>query len=297
MLLSLAESSIVGANQFKVKNMLRQEVSGAENLLKVMDQKSKHLSAIIFMNTIVNIGGSMLIGSLVSNVFSESYRAIFLASVTVSMLFLSEIKPKVFAASRPEQVGIRIATPLIWVTFFLNPIIYIINILVGSKHEAEMLTRCELDLMLNSANDMGVINNKESTFIHNVFSIRDRKASDLIVSECEIATIPIYENLSFAKDLATKSKFKRFITTNKRNEPVGVVFKSDILAYLLDEHSDMMIAEIVYPAVVCHKDKPMMELLDQLYRSDTHLAVIIDNNRDMLGVVTLSNIQQTILSC
>lgn len=296
MLFSLAESSVVGSNEFKVKNMVKQEIAGAEDLLKIISQRSKYLSSIIFMNTIINIGGSMLIGSLAAKQFNDFYYTVFIVSVTVTMLLISEIKPKVFAASRPEIVGKIIARPLIVVTTILIPIIYLINLLVGSKVAPDKITICEVDYMLKSAHDLGVINNKEAKFIQNLFSIRERKASDLIIKECEIQTIPIHETLEFAKDISLNSNLKRFIATNKHNQPVGVVFKSDILANLLSGHERMSVAEIVHPVLVYQDDKSMMELLEKLYRTDTHLAVVTDNDGGMIGVVTLSNIQESILS-
>lgn len=296
MLLSLAESSIVGSNEFKVKNMIKQEISGSSDLLKVISQRGKYLTSIIFMNTIVNIGGSMLIGTLAAKYYYDFYYTAFIGSVTVVMLLLSEIKPKVFASSRPEKVGKLIAKPLILITKLISPIIYVINLLVGSKSESDKLTICELDYMLKSAHDLGVINNKEAHFIQNLFSIRERKACELIIKDCEIQTVPIHETIEFAKELSLKSNLKRFIATNKHNQPVGVVFKSDILGNLISGDKNMSIAEIVHPVLVCQDDKSMMELLEKLYRTDTHLAVVTDKEGKMIGVVTLSNIQESILS-
>ncbi|KDM91015.1 hypothetical protein EA58_14790 [Photobacterium galatheae] len=244
----------------------------------------------------VNIGGSMLIGTLATQTFEDFYYTVYISTVTVVMLFLSEIKPKVFAASRPEKVGRFIAKPLIFITSMISPIIYIINLLVGNKSEPDKLTICELDYMLKSANDLGIIDNKEAKFIQNLFSIRDRKASELIIKDCEITAIPIHESLTFAKELALNSHLKRFIAVNKHQQPVGVIFKSDILASLLNGNDEKIIAEIVHPVLVCSEEKSMMELLEKLYRTDTHLAVVINNDGEMLGVVTLSNIQESILS-
>jgi CBS domain containing-hemolysin-like protein len=296
MLFSLAESSVVAANEYKIKNLIKQDRTGSAELLKIVRNKSKYLSSIIFCNTLVNLLGSMIIGAKAMEVFSQFEYTIFVTTVTTAMLFISEIKPKVFAASYPERVGCIISKPLTAITWLLTPIIAFINLLVGSKNEAEAITICELDSMLRSANDTGVINNKESKLIQNVFSIRDKVAGDLVLRGGDIVTTPIHEQISTAKELATTSELKRFIAVNKHNQPVGVVFKSDILGKLLEDHEGMVIAEIVHPVLVVQEDKSMVQLLERLYKTDTHLAVVVNADGEMQGVITLSNIQQTILS-
>lgn len=296
MIFSLAESSIVGANEFKIKNLIKQNHAGSEKLLKIVKNRSKYLSSIIFCNTLINLFGSMIIGAQAAKAFNELNYAAFISSVTVIMLLFSEIKPKTFAATYPEKVGCFLSKPLSAITWILTPILSIISALVGNKIESNNLTICELNHMLRSASDSGVINTNESKFIQNLFTIRNKKAGDIIVRGGDIITIPIHETLGYAQDKALKSNHKRFIAVNKDNKPVGVSFKSDILAKLLNNGAETVIAEIVYPVLVVAEDKPLLQLLDRLYKTDTHLAVIVDHEDKMIGVVTLSNIQQGILS-
>ena len=56
----LSEASIVGSSEYKVKNLVKQDLSGSRDLAKVVENRSKYLSTIIFINTVINVGGSML---------------------------------------------------------------------------------------------------------------------------------------------------------------------------------------------------------------------------------------------
>jgi len=98
MLCSLAEAAIVGINEIKVRHLSRQSPNdkGLQTLLKLADKRISILSMIISLNTAVNIGGSMFIGTLSTAILDNLYYGIFTAALTATMLIYSEIKPKVY---------------------------------------------------------------------------------------------------------------------------------------------------------------------------------------------------------
>lgn len=294
---SVSEASIVGSSEYKVKNLVKQDLSGSRDLAKVVENRSKYLSTTIFLNTVINVGGSMLIGSLAIKQFDEVQYAMFVCFLTFFLLIFSEVKPKVYASGRPEKVGRFVAKPIIIITKLLTPIMSIISAFIGEKTEREALSFHEVKSMLSSAGDLGVINAGESRIAQNVFALRERKAKELIVADGEITTVPVHSSLEDAKELALTTAHKRIIAVNRFNQPVGVVLQRDILRKLLKKDAGIeTVAELIYPIHTVKGDCCLSELAMKLYRSDNHLSVVTDDSGKMLGVVSLSNIQELLLT-
>ncbi|PSV00676.1 CNNM domain-containing protein [Photobacterium kishitanii] len=335
---SLAEASIVGANEFKARNLLKQEIRGAKNLYKVVENKSKYLSTTIVLNTITNVGGSMFIGSLAAKLGDQVNYGLVVGSVTGIMLIFSEIKPKIFASERSESVGLYIAPVLIVLGFLLTPITAFTNLFLNKRSDSQHLDVSEIKLMLSSAGETGVIAKNEADFISNMLALRDKKASDLVTRCGDITTVPIKATVKSAKELALTTKHKRIIAVNKHNQAVGVVLQRDILKAILEtdnvsdelqeiarsidsinlnegceddlsnesiqitnepidnkKEDELIIDDIISKFITVREDTLIYDMLPRLYKSETHLAVCLNDADEMVGVITLSNIQESLL--
>lgn len=88
---SLAESSIVGLSDVGVKQQKKKSAKKGQMLTNLISNRSKHMSAIIMLNTIINIGGSMIVGTMASECLSGdtpeyiTYTT-FLMTMTLMML-------------------------------------------------------------------------------------------------------------------------------------------------------------------------------------------------------------------
>ncbi|WP_210498232.1 CNNM domain-containing protein [Vibrio crassostreae] len=294
---SITESSVVGISEYKVKNLQKQNLKGSHDLNKILENRSRYLSTVIFLNTLVNIGGSSFIGAMAIKQFNEIEYIGFTCLLTFVLLIFAEVKPKVYASEKPEKVGRYMAKPLIGIAWLLAPIINFINGFIGERKKRESLNFFEVKNLLTSAADMGVINKDESKIAKNLFSLRDRKAKELIVNDGEIISIPVHTKLTDAKELSLNTIHKRIIAINKHNQPVGVVLQRDILKGLLvNEDSATTVAELIYPVQTVKDSCCLSELIIKLYHSDTHLAVVTNEDGKMLGVISLSNIQELLLA-
>lgn len=293
---SLAEASIVGLTEYKVKNLQKQGLRGTSNLAKVLEDRSHYLSTVILLNTIVNVAGSMLIGTLATQIFKELDYYLFTGALTFVLLVFSEVKPKVYASTKSEKVGRFIAAPVIFFGFVLNPIVKFISAFVGDRGVTEGLSITEVKTFLASAGDEGIINEEESKIAKNVFNLRDRKAKELILSDGKITTVDVSSSLTESLDLALNTQHKRIIAVNKKGQPVGVILQRDILKANFDEDKINSVSELIYPVNTVDQDCCLSSLAIKLYHSDTHLAVVVNDAGEMIGVISLSNIQELLLS-
>ncbi|ELP6119398.1 TPA: DUF21 domain-containing protein [Vibrio vulnificus] len=303
---SLAEASIVGLCQFKSKNLAKQNVRFANNLAPLIERRSKYLSTTIIMNTAINVGGSMWIGKLASQQFSGTLVTFYILGLTAFTLIFSEIKPKLYATEHSETVARYLAKPIMVLGALATPIVALTNLFVRRNSDSKTtFDRCELMTMVVTAQDSGVINKRESKLMQQILNLNNLKAKDLITEGCAINTIPIHVNMQEAVEIALSAHHKRLIAVNKSGEPVGVIHQTDILKLATEimkstngvcDLGTITVAELVQYLTVVNSDTEIHELLPTLYGTDTHLALVVGKHNNPLGVITLSNIHEMLIS-
>ena len=261
-----------------------------------MDDKSKYLSAIIMFNTLVNIGGSMFVGSLAATLYTEDYYVAFVTAMTVSMLLFSEIKPKVFAARNPDRVIKVLNKPILFTTWILAPFVNTVNgFLNNNNHDESTMSLDELNHFIATAKETGLIKKEEASIIKNIVDLR-AKSSDVVIKTNKVTTLPVGAIISECKDELLNSIHRRIVLVNEENKPVGVFFREDALKRLITNESDVPLSRIMHPVPVVGLDVNLTVLAKNLQKSGAHLSVVVDENGDMVGTVTLTDVKGMIFS-
>lgn len=295
---SVGEAALVGLNEYRVKAYEREKGRSGGALSKLVERRSALLSTTLFLNTIVNIGGSALIGSYASKVFFDGDYLLFIMALTFCMLIFSEVRPKLYASNNPEKVASKIAPIMIFLGWLCRPIMMIINLFLKGGEDTKSLSELEVQSVLCSATEHGVMNKVESRIARNVFNLRTKKASGLVLKGSMVTTLPVHVGFEEAMSLAAESQYKRMIAVNADGKPVGVFLQRDILRQSCIEESERVksISELVHPLKVVAEDCCLATLATDLYRSPNHIAIVADASDCMVGVITLSNIQELLLT-
>lgn len=299
MLCSLAEAAIVGINEIKVRHLSRQSPNdkGLQTLLKLADKRISILSMIISLNTAVNIGGSMFIGTLSTAILDNLYYGIFTAALTATMLIYSEIKPKVYAAKHSEKIARLFAKPLLILQRILRPVMGIIDGLANNTHHtSEPIELAEVHSIIHSAVHDGAIGKNEALLIENLFTLRKQRVSDLMIPHQEIDTLRADELIHDIKDKILNCKHHRIVVVNPQDKPVGVVNKDDLLEALVESDVNRPVAYFLQYIQPVNTSAKLSTLLLTLYKSETHLAVIFDEENTMKGVISAYDIISYLLN-
>lgn len=295
MLLSLAEASVVGFSRYKAANLLKQNLYGAKHLLLLDEKRSQVLSTIIMMNTGVNLAGSMWVGVIASDVFEGKEYGIFVGCLTLFMLLFSEVKPKVFASQCPEKVARYFALPMLCLAVLLRPLTWLMELIIGGKSEAEQLTMHEVKAIVSEASRNGLFGMSEGKLVSNLFNMRKQTADNILTKDGSVMTLPISATIEEVLPTLVESKYKRLVTVNKSGLPVGVILVGDLLAAHAKGDCSTGVSGYVYPMTAISSKCHLGELLLKLFKSQTHMAVVVSDDNDLVGVITLSNVIEHLL--
>jgi len=292
---SLAEASIVALTDFHVKTIGEKNPKLAKKLKKIIKNKPKFLSSIIMFNTVVNIGGSMFVGSIAASLYDENQYFYFVLSMTLLMLLFSEIKPKVFAAKNPDSVIKYINLPIIITTWLLTPIVNAVNGFLNNNSADDELNIEELNHFVSTAAESGLIKKDEASIIKNVVELR-AKTSDIIVKNEAITMMSVSDIINDKKEELLNTKFRRIILVNTELKPVGMFYKEDALKKIILGESDLPLSSIMHPLPVVDPKCSVTVLARRLQKTGGHLAVVVDDDGLTLGVVSLTDVKGLIFS-
>ncbi|MDK9790631.1 CNNM domain-containing protein [Vibrio sp. D431a] len=295
MLLSLAEASIVGFSRFKACNLVKQKLYGANHLIKLHEKRSQVLSTIIMMNTGVNLAGSMWVGVIASKVFHGTEYGIFVGCLSLFMLLFAEAKPKVFASQYPEKVARFLALPMLFLTFVLRPVTILMELIIGGKSDAKQLTEHEVKAIVSEATKEGLFGCSEGKLVGNLFSLRNQTADSFVVKDGSVMTLPLSVSIEDVLPILLDSKYKRLVAVNRAGLPVGVVLVGELLAAHTRSEKEKMVSDHVHPITNISSNCALGELLSKLFRSPTHMGVVLSEDNEMIGVITLSNVIEHLL--
>ena len=111
---SSAETALTTVNRIRIRNLADEGNKNAKTVLKITDDSSKMLTAILIGNNIVNLSAASLTTTLAYSL-GGSMVAIASGILTVAILLFGEITPKTMATIHAEGIsGIRTNHPYIY---------------------------------------------------------------------------------------------------------------------------------------------------------------------------------------
>ena len=299
---SSAETSMVSVSKIRLRTLEEEGNKKAALALKILENQSKMLSAILIGNNLVNTSAAS-IASLIAYSFGGAAVSIATFIITFLILVFGEITPKTWATINADKLAIayapavsllmKILTPVIWfVNLFSSAILKLMGIKDSDKNQS--MTESELRTIVDVSHEEGVIEEDEKDMINKVFDLGDAKAKEVMVPRVHVV---MAEENSTYKDLLAifrEEKFTRIpIYKEKIDNIVGIVNMKDLLMYDDFSHFDMQ--KILRKPKFTYENKKVSELLMEMKESTFNLAIVMDEYGEFSGIVTLEDIIEEIV--
>lgn len=134
----------------------------------------------------------------------------------------------------------------------------------------------------------------EQELIESVEEFSETITREVMVPRIDIATISGDSNLDKAMAIFLSSGYSRLPVTGKSTDDVlGILYLKDV-AKILHESPKLMLEktaeEFARKAVFVPESKALKDLLQDMQRSSTHVAVVIDEYGGVAGLVTMEDV-------
>lgn len=298
---SSAETAMVSVSKIRLRT-LEEGNKKAALALKILENQSKMLSAILIGNNLVNTSAAS-IASLIAYSFGGAAVSIATFIITFLILVFGEITPKTWATINADKLAIAYAPIILLLMKVLTPVIWFVNLfssgilkLMGIQNSNKniSMTESELRTIVDVSHEEGVIEEDEKDMINKVFDLGDAKAKDVMVPRVHVVMAEIDSTYKDLLEIFREEKFTRIpIYQDKIDNIVGVVNMKDLLMYDDFSHFDMQ--KVLRKPKFTYENKKVSELLIEMKQSTFNLAIVMDEYGEFSGIVTLEDIIEEIV--
>ena len=250
---SSAETALTTLSSVKVRALVDENPTRRIlTLQKILDNKSKLISAILIGNNIVNISASSLMTSLVIRVWGNAAVGIGTGILTMFVLVFGEIVPKTWAMCNNEKLSLAYSRVIYLLMQLLTPIIFIIDkisgLFLGILHIDSscraIMTENELKTYVDVSHEDGVIEQEEKKLIYNVFEFGDSVAKDIMIPRIDMTTVDVNATYKELLAIFRESMYTRIpVYENEIDNIIGIVIVKDFL--LINDTQHFKIRDIM----------------------------------------------------
>lgn len=299
---SSAETSLTTVNKIKMRALAEDGDKRAKMVLKITDEPSKLLSAILIGNNIVNLSASSITTSIAYNLGGSAV-AIATGIITVLILIFGEITPKTVANIKSENMALAYAYPIRFIMLVVTPISIIINALsrivffilrVDPNAKMDTVTESELRTLVDMGHEDGAIEEEEREMINNVFDLGDAKAKDVMVPGVHVIFADVESTYEELIENFRENRFTRLpVYEENTDNIIGTVNMKDLL--LFDNSKAFNIRDFLREAYFTHEHKNISELLVEMRQASLNIAIVLDEYGETAGIITLEDILEEIV--
>jgi CBS domain containing-hemolysin-like protein len=227
--------------------------------------------------------------------------------VTTLHITTGEQVPKIYAIVKPEPVAVRIARPLSVFNAAMRPFITLLNrasngilraLRIDPNTEFEEGgSPEELQVLIAQARAGGKLDPGEAGMLQGVFHLHEQEARQVMTPYPAVVTVDTSEDVETALRRCISSGHTRLVVTEDENRDRvrGIVHSNSLARQLMTEGPHAPIEPLVREAPIVPETKPLDDLLADLQRQRTSMAVVVDEYGRVAGIVTVEDIVEEIV--
>ena len=300
---SSAETVFTTVSSIQIRSLIEENNKKAKLVDKIINNKSKMLSAILIGNNLVNISASALSTLLAQKMFGEYAVSFATGLLTIIVLIFGEITPKSMATTNALKLSLFYSKIIYGLMFILTPFIYIINLMsniilrmlrIDPNAKVNSITETELRTIVEVSHEEGVIEKEERQMINNVFDFGDAVASDVMVPKVDMTMADINSTYDELISIFREEKYTRIpIYQDSTDNVIGIINMKDLLLYNPNEIFD--VRNYLRSAFFTYETKKISELMMEMKKTSVNIVIVLDEYGVTSGLITLEDLLEEIV--
>ncbi len=301
---SASEMAISSCNRVRMENEAEDGNKAAARVVRLNSDYDNTLSTILLSNNLVNIAASSL-----STVYiilltgSDDLNWLITAIVTILVIIFGETIPKIISKKHANSLSKGISGFISALFYILWPVNYIVvkitNLLTRglgrNADDDEPEKTEELQAIIETAEDEGVIDAERSEIVAAAIDFSDVSASDVMTARVDIEAIDIDDDLSeITRQVSKSTKSRLPVYRGSIDNIIGVMHLNPFLKAMAAGESPN-IEEIMNEPCFVYKTAKLPHVLDVLKDARQHLAIVTDEYSGTLGIVTMEDVLEEIV--
>jgi CBS domain containing-hemolysin-like protein len=226
--------------------------------------------------------------------------------ITLTQSIVGEIVPKLYTIQHAEGLARRIAPALQLFRVLFKPLIALLDAssrsllrMLGTDPDAEPEggTPDELKRIIAESHTGGQIDLGEANMLTGVFHLHEQEARQVMTPIPAVVTVDVSETTEAALRRCVDTGHSRLVVTEDENQDrvKGIVHVNQLVKLMMREGMQAHFGALVRSAPLVPETKPLDDLLADLQRERTELAIVIDEYGRTAGIVTIEDIIEEVV--
>jgi len=226
-------------------------------------------------------------------------KPIWIVVLSILIVILIDITPKLYAASNPKKFSYRSANFINIIDKINSPLSsLLVNISNrGDRtlhHQRHELSMDELSRALQmTSKDKEYEDEKD--MLEEIIRFKDTIVDDIKVSRSDMIAVDITLPFDKVVDFIVEAGFSRIPVYEKDTDNIkGILYVKDLLPYL-NRKENFKWQSLIRPAYFVPGTKHIEDLLEEFRTNKNHMAIVVDEYGATTGIVTMEDILEEIV--
>lgn len=306
-----SETAYFSITSGELAKLKKSNKKSSKVIVFLLSNSKQLLISIIIGNTVVNVSLASIAAILAHTIaLRPEYQlnhtlVLFLdvVIVTLVLLIVSEIIPKVIAVENSKKFAALTSYPLMFFYFLFFPIAYIAHLAVSQLQQSVLnekhktLSDSEIRTLVEIGAEKGTLEPEETEMLTSLFEFGETVVKEIMKPRPDMICVDINENFNNMMDIVTRSMYSRIpVYKDKIDEIAGIMYIKDLLPFLGGKKSTKFnLQEILHSAYYVPENKKIQELLKEFQAEKIHMAIVVDEYGAVQGLITLEDVIEEIV--
>lgn len=300
-----SEIALSSLNKIAIKRLSRENPHKKNYFDMLLSNPSRWLVTILLGNNLANIAAASL-ATILATQWIEGAQGkivgIVIGVMTFIILLFGEITPKRYCLEHTEKVSLKVIKPIFLLSTALSPVVRALTFLTREILRTtfedsipKLITEKEIHALIDIGREEGALEKKEEQLAHSALEFDEIKAKEIMTPRTKMVAISQEENLESLAKLINEAGFSRIpVYQEKIDNIVGIAYAKDLLS-INKEWSKLKVKDIIHPPIFVPYPTRLSEILHQLQREKTHLAIVVDEYGGVAGIVTIEDLLEELV--
>lgn len=306
-----AEVALFLIDKKRIKDLKKENRLIGSYIESMLENSRRLLVTILLGTTVVSVGASIAGVDLAldfAKAFSISEEvaiAVQIVILTIFILLIGEVTPKLWANKHPEMVAKFVAVPMYWINFIFYPISKVLTDVLrlmtknlDNSNARTAIHESEITELANLSVEQGTIEEGEHELIHGIVSFKTVMAREIMTPRVDIAAVSVEETFDDLMNVINDSGHSRIpLYEDSLDKVIGIIYAKDLLPHLKtpELRKNLLLRSIAREVIYVPSTKLINDLLHEFQEKKIHLGIVVDEYGGTAGLISLEDVLEEIV--